>query len=92
MYQLRRIFLNVLDKSKIKIYFYAANLFRDSSMVERAAVNRKVVGSSPTRGANNKSRQKTGFIILNTIHFYSSPFGIVISSNIKKSDREQQIR
>ena len=26
-------------------------IFRDSSMVEHAAVNRRVVGSSPTRGA-----------------------------------------
>ena len=26
-------------------------VFRDSSMVERTAVNRDVVGSSPTRGA-----------------------------------------
>ena len=27
------------------------NIFLDSSMVERTAVNRDVVGSSPTRGA-----------------------------------------
>jgi hypothetical protein len=26
--------------------------FRDSSMAEHSAVNRRVVGSSPTRGAN----------------------------------------
>ena len=29
------------------------SLFLDSSMVEHTAVNRGVVGSSPTRGANN---------------------------------------
>ena len=28
------------------------NIFLDSSMVERTAVNRDVVGSSPTRGAH----------------------------------------
>lgn len=30
-------------------------LFRDSSAVEQSAVNRLVVGSNPTRGANNKN-------------------------------------
>ena len=29
----------------------------DSSMVEHSAVNRRVVGSSPTRGVNELSRQ-----------------------------------
>ena len=28
------------------------NKFRDSSMVEHSAVNRRVAGSSPARGAN----------------------------------------
>ena len=32
----------------------ASNFFRDSSAVEQSAVNRLVVGSNPTRGANNK--------------------------------------
>ncbi len=31
----------------------AVERFPDSSMVEHTAVNRGVVGSSPTRGANN---------------------------------------
>ena len=31
------------------------NIFLDSSMVEHAAVNRSVVGSSPTRGATHIS-------------------------------------
>ena len=33
-------------------------LFRDSSAVEQSAVNRLVVGSNPTRGANMKTRLK----------------------------------
>jgi hypothetical protein len=32
--------------------------FRDSSMVEHAAVNRRVVGSSPTRGATQHKPQE----------------------------------
>jgi hypothetical protein len=32
--------------------------FRDSSMVEHAAVNRRVVGSSPTRGAKGPKNSK----------------------------------
>ena len=32
------------------IYEYNINIFLDSSMVEHTAVNRGVVGSSPTRG------------------------------------------
>jgi hypothetical protein len=32
--------------------------FRDSSMVEHAAVNRRVVGSSPTRGATKHKPQE----------------------------------
>ena len=36
------------------IKVYISGLFLDSSMVEHSAVNRGVVGSSPTRGALNK--------------------------------------
>ena len=34
--------------------------FRDSSMVEHAAVNRRVVGSSPTRGAKSDPKRLFG--------------------------------
>lgn len=41
------------------------HIFLDSSMVEHTAVNRGVVGSSPTRGVNNSignfSRTKSNF-------------------------------
>ena len=37
-------------------------LFLDSSMVEHTAVNRGVVGSSPTRGANLRVKIKYGDI------------------------------
>ena len=33
------------------VYKYLSLIFLDSSMVEHSAVNRVVVGSSPTRGA-----------------------------------------
>ena len=33
-------------------------VFLDSSMVEHSAVNRRVVGSSPTRGAKMKKRYR----------------------------------
>ena len=35
----------------IYIIYYISFIFLDSSMVEHSAVNRVVVGSSPTRGA-----------------------------------------
>ena len=38
--------------------------FRDSSMVEHAAVNRRVVGSSPTRGAIDKGSRKSSWAFL----------------------------
>ncbi len=40
----RRVLTLILQRIKI------ANVFLDSSMVEHTAVNRGVVGSSPTRG------------------------------------------
>lgn len=51
--QMINIFKVRLDISSVKIYFYAHILIvlRGSSMAEHAAVNRRVVGSSPTRGA-----------------------------------------
>ena len=39
------------DKSLGTVWAFLPGLFPDSSMVEQAAVNREVVGSSPTRGA-----------------------------------------
>ncbi len=49
--------------------------FLDSSMVEHAAVNRRVVGSSPTRGAKNfKPLPSRGFL-------YSSLKGETNSDN-----------
>ena len=37
-------------------------------MVEHAAVNRRVVGSSPTRGAKDKSPKKIGgFVFMNVV-------------------------
>ena len=39
-----------LTKKLNKLKF-TSQLFRDSSMVEHSAVNRRVVGSNPTRGA-----------------------------------------
>lgn len=39
-------------------------LFRDSSAVEQSAVNRLVVGSNPTRGANKEAARKGGFFCL----------------------------
>jgi hypothetical protein len=44
-------------------------IFRDSSMVEHAAVNRRVVGSSPTRGA----QRKAWGISLRLFSFHSGP-------------------
>ena len=42
----------------------ATNQFLGSSMVEHAAVNRAVVGSSPTRGARTfKTRRKAGLLL-----------------------------
>ena len=35
--------------------WYTEDVFLDSSMVEHSAVNRGVVGSSPTRGAEGKT-------------------------------------
>ena len=37
---------------------YAARIVLDSSMVEHAAVNRGVVGSSPTRGAKKACKHR----------------------------------
>ncbi len=38
-----------------KLYIIHLVTFRDSSMVEQVAVNDKVLGSSPSRGARHKS-------------------------------------
>ena len=46
-YFIEKVLTLILQRIKI------ANVFLDSSMVEHTAVNRGVVGSSPTRGANN---------------------------------------
>ena len=46
--------------TKVMIFLYSVlkvpTLCLDSSKVEHAAVNRGVVGSSPTRGAENRDR------------------------------------
>ena len=44
--------------------FGLQRLFRDSSAVEQSAVNRLVVGSNPTRGANNKTCFHAGFFVV----------------------------
>lgn len=41
-----------------------ASRFLDSSMVEHSAVNRRVVGSSPTRGASFTIQQSSGAAFL----------------------------
>ncbi len=46
----------MLSSTTVKSY-----VFPDSSMVEQAAVNRKVVGSSPTRGAKYHTCRRRGF-------------------------------
>ena len=38
-------------------------IFLDSSMVEHSAVNRRVVGSSPTRGVNETCRDPAGLFV-----------------------------
>ena len=50
-----------LDKGGHKIYFYAAKLFRGSSMVEHAAVNRRVASSSLARGAKGSKEYTSPF-------------------------------
>ena len=45
-------------------------LFRGSSMAEHAAVNRRVVGSSPTRGADTGTYRE--------IIFFVSPFFYIL--------------
>ena len=42
---------NAVDGCKVGLYFTRPFEFQSSSMVEHAAVNRVVVGSSPTSGA-----------------------------------------
>ena len=44
-------FLYAVLKVYVKIFGISVIVILDSSMVEHAAVNRGVVGSSPTRGA-----------------------------------------
>ena len=46
-------------------------------MVEHSAVNRRVVGSNPTRGADKASVKVWGFMVLNEI----LPIHIKISSS-----------
>ena len=43
--------INMVQRMRIEREFVSFLLFLDSSMVEHTAVNRGVVGSSPTRGA-----------------------------------------
>ena len=43
--------------------YVGGHFFLGSSMVEHAAVNRKVVGSSPTRGAPPTSFEGSAFFI-----------------------------
>ena len=43
--------ITIMTSLNTKLVFI---IFLDSSMVEHSAVNRVVVGSSPTRGAKNK--------------------------------------
>ncbi len=52
----------------VKLGFVFFNVFRDSSMVEHSAVNRRVAGSSPARGAK-KSGTLAGFLF-NMYHTY----------------------
>ena len=47
--------------SRLLFYKYVESvIFLDSSMVEHAAVNRGVVGSSPTRGVKNLAPWSSG--------------------------------
>jgi hypothetical protein len=52
--------------------------FRDSSMVEHAAVNRRVVGSSPTRGA--KGTRCANHLVF--FYVFPGPLQYVISPNL----------
>ena len=52
--------INMVQRIGIEREFISFLLFLDSSMVEHTAVNRGVVGSSPTRGANLRVKIKYG--------------------------------
>ena len=55
--------INMVQRMRIEREFVSFLSFLDSSMVEHTAVNRGVVGSSPTRGAKlYKSKIKYGDI------------------------------
>ncbi len=62
---------------------YIENVFRDSSMVEHAAVNRRVAGSSPARGAKNPEVQTPvlrGFLLVR------ASYGCLISLPVRPFD------
>ena len=46
-------YLNIITMNNETETTFKYSIFLDSSMVEHTAVNRGVVGSSPTRGADN---------------------------------------
>ncbi len=55
----------ILDKKYEEVYFWCSNFdsFRGSSMVEHSAVNRRVVSSNLTRGANKAPKNIRGFCV-----------------------------
>ncbi len=55
--------------------YNAAYIFRGSSMVEHATVNRRVVGSSPSRGAK---KRKTLYHKVDFLFFISSSQDMII--------------
>ena len=52
------VVLKVYDIIRINLI-----IILDSSMVEHSAVNRRVVGSSPTRGVNETCRDPAGLFV-----------------------------
>ena len=51
---------------------YIKKIFRGSSVVEQSTVNRSVVGSNPTRGANSKTKYSIIF------YFYLLKINVII--------------
>ena len=51
---------NIQEETQFLPIFVTQKFFLDSSMVEHSAVNRVVVGSSPTRGARLKACKTAG--------------------------------
>ena len=64
-----KVYSKKMDSELIRILYEVLRLlppiFLDSSMVEHSAVNRVVVGSSPTRGANIKLIISILYVIIN---------------------------